>query len=117
VKLDTSILAAAGIAAALLVPRLLSGRKAAPDVVRKLLARGATIIDVRSPGEFRGGAYPGAMNIPLGELSARASEISRERPVVLYCASGTRSGLAAAQLRRAGFTDVVNAGGLGSMPR
>jgi rhodanese-related sulfurtransferase len=75
------------------------------------------VIDVRSPAEFRGGAFPGAVNIPLGELAARTSEIPRDRPVVLYCASGTRSGMAAGQLRKAGFSDVVNAGGLGAMPR
>jgi phage shock protein E len=117
VKIDTSVLMAAGLAAALLLPRLLRGRRAAPEIVRERLARGATVIDVRTPAEFRGGAYPGAINLPLGELSARVSEIRRDRPVVLYCRSGSRSGMAAAQLRNLGFTDVVNAGGLGSMPR
>jgi phage shock protein E len=115
--METLLIVAAGLAAALLLPRLLGGRRAAPELVRERLARGATVIDVRTPAEFGQGAYPGAVNIPLAELSARVPEIRRDRPVVLYCRSGARSGLAAGQLRKAGFTDIVNAGGLGDMPR
>ena len=87
------------------------------DVVKQKLQAGATVVDVRSPNEFRSGAYPRAVNIPLPELARRLGEIPKDRPVVLYCASGMRSGTAAAHLERAGFADVVNAGGLGDMPR
>ena len=44
-------------------------------------------------------------------------EISKDKPVVVYCASGGRSATAARMLLQAGYTDVVNAGGLGDMPR
>jgi phage shock protein E len=87
------------------------------ELVREKLAAGATVVDVRTPDEFRGGAYPGAVNIPVQVLAGRISEIPRDRAVVLYCGSGVRSEAAARFLRQAGFDDVVNAGGLGDMPR
>lgn len=85
-------------------------------LVKQKIDAGATIIDVRTPEEFRDGAYPGARNIPVSNLGAHLGEIPKEKPVVLYCASGARSGAAARTLKQAGFTDVVNAGGLADMP-
>lgn len=113
---ETWIAAAAVAAAGFVVTRLIGGRRMSREVVLQKIDAGATVVDVRSPEEFRSGAYPGAVNIPLGSLPARLGEIPRERPVVLYCASGMRSGSAARVLRQAGFADVVNAGGLSSMP-
>jgi rhodanese-related sulfurtransferase len=84
--------------------------------VRDRIARGASVVDVRSAGEFGAGAFPGARNIPLQALSGRLGEIPRGRPVVVYCASGMRSAAAARLLRRQGY-DVVNGGGLREMPR
>lgn len=75
-----------------------------------LLARGAQVVDVRTPGEFRGGHLESSKNIPLDDLQARSGELDRARPVVLCCASGSRSAMAVALLRRLGFTDVHNAG-------
>ncbi|WP_235969441.1 rhodanese-like domain-containing protein [Anaeromyxobacter diazotrophicus] len=116
--LDPWIIAAAAAALALVLGRrALGGRRLSPDDIRQRIAAGAVVVDVRSPDEFRGGAYPGALNIPLHELSGRLGEIPRQRPVVLYCASGARSGVAAMLLRRAGYAEVVNAGGLHDMPR
>lgn len=88
----------------------------ASNVVMEKLKAGASVVDVRSPDEFRDGAYRGAVNIPLHELPRRLAEIPRDRPVVLYCASGARSSAAARMLKQAGLTDVVNAGGLDDMP-
>lgn len=104
-------------AAFILVPRLLGARRAPVEDVKQKLAAGAVVVDVRTPEEFRGGAYPGARNIPVQEIARRLGEIPKDRPVVLYCASGVRSGSAARILQQAGFFDVVNAGGLGDMPR
>jgi rhodanese-related sulfurtransferase len=109
-----AIAAAAILVAARLV---LGARRAPPEQVRQRLAAGATVIDVRSPREFEGGAYPSARNIPLPSLADRLREIPRDRPVVLYCTSGLRSASAARLLARAGFADVLNAGGLRHMPR
>lgn len=64
------------------------------------------LVDVRNPGEVALGAMPGARNIPLSQLKARASELDPARPVVLNCAGGWRSNVAASYLRATGFADV-----------
>ncbi|MFN8093846.1 MAG: MBL fold metallo-hydrolase [Vicinamibacteria bacterium] len=73
------------------------------------------LLDVRQPEEFTGelGHVPGAHLIPLGELPARLGEIAsrKHETVVTICRSGARSARAAALLREAGFTDVVNMAG------
>jgi phage shock protein E len=102
---------------AYLVVRKFIGGKAAMSTVKQKIEAGAKIVDVRTPEEFRDGGYPGAVNIPLQVLGARMNELPKDKPVVLYCASGGRSGMAARQLKQAGFADVTNAGGLGDMPR
>jgi rhodanese-related sulfurtransferase len=76
----------------------------------KLKAEGATLIDVRSLAEFSSGNAPGSVNIPLNELSHRLNEITRPTPVVVGCASGTRSGMAKMILKKNGFKQVYNVG-------
>ncbi len=86
--------------------------------VKEKISAGARIVDVRSPEEFADEAYPGAVNIPLYTIEARLGEIgAKDAPVVLYCASGARSAMAARILKANGFSDVTNAGGLDDMPR
>jgi len=76
------------------------------------------IIDVRSPQEFRSGAYPGAINIPLDDLQQRIGELgSKSRDIMLYCASGARSAYAQQVLMQMGFTNVKNGGGIMQMMR
>jgi phage shock protein E len=116
VNLDPMTAALVAVGAWLVIRRFVGG-KAKMSTVKQKIEAGARIVDVRSPEEFRDGGYPGAVNIPLQVLGARLHELSKDVPVVLYCASGGRSGLAARQLKQAGFVDVVNAGGLGDMPR
>ncbi len=99
------------------VRRLAGGKRVSPDVVLQKIKAGATVVDVRSPGEFQSGAYPGALNIPVQELDRRLGELSKDRPIVVYCASGMRSASAERLLRARGFADVVNGGGLTQMPR
>jgi len=73
------------------------------------------IVDVRERDEFDGplGRIQGALWIPLGELSTRAGELARDRPVVTVCRSGARSAQAVVMLQRAGLPDVANlAGGM-----
>jgi rhodanese-related sulfurtransferase len=86
------------------------------NLILEKVKAGAKIVDVRTIDEFRDGAYPGAVNIPVSELGARLSEVPKNVPIILYCASGARSSAAAQLLRRSGYSDVVNAGGLGDMP-
>jgi NADPH-dependent 2,4-dienoyl-CoA reductase/sulfur reductase-like enzyme/rhodanese-related sulfurtransferase len=71
------------------------------------------VVDVRTPGEFHGGAYPGAINIPLDELQSRLDELgSKDREITLYCASGARSAYAQRMLMQLGYNKVQNGGGL-----
>ena len=81
---------------------------------RELVGQGATLVDVRSPGEFEGGHIEGAINVPVGELASKLGQIPKDRAVVVYCASGMRSARAATALREAGYQDVYD---LGSMSR
>ena len=77
-----------------------------PDLKR----RGAMFIDVRTPQEFSAASANRTVNVPILELAGRLNEIPRERPVVLCCASGTRSAMATRTLQRRGYTEVYNAG-------
>lgn len=73
--------------------------------------RGAIVIDVRSPAEYGQGAIPGSKNIPLPQIAAKADTIkSWDKPIITCCASGMRSGSAAAILRSKGI-EVINGGG------
>ncbi|MGA9406929.1 MAG: rhodanese-like domain-containing protein [Bacteroidota bacterium] len=78
---------------------------------------GAKIIDVRTSEEFNEEHYPNALNIPVDQIRRRLAEFGEKNtPIVLYCASGSRSAFAARLLKSAGYTDVINAGGLDDMP-
>ena len=58
---------------------------------------------MRTPQEFAGSSYPKAKNIPLDTLPSRMADLPKDKPIVLYCASGARSAQAARILKRAGF--------------
>ena len=75
-----------------------------------LKEQGAMLVDVRSAAEFASGNAPGSVNIPLGELTTRLKEIPTSAPVVLCCASGTRSGMAKMVLKKNGYKNVFNVG-------
>lgn len=86
---------------------------AAKQVVRRLpelRLNGAVFVDVRSPAEFASGNAPGSINIPLNELPSRLDELPKDRDVVVFCASGSRSGMAKMMLKTKGFQKVHNAG-------
>lgn len=71
---------------------------------RALVEAGAVVVDVRTPQEFAAGHVPGAKNIPFDQISARAAEIGGpETPVVVYCKTGRRSGIAAEALKGLGY--------------
>ena len=74
---------------------------------------GAVLIDVRTPAEYRDGHIPGSKNIPLQSIGNISSIISdRDTPLYVYCHSGVRSRQAAGLLRRMGYTDVTDLGGI-----
>jgi rhodanese-related sulfurtransferase len=70
------------------------------------------LVDVREPYEREAGYIAGSRHIPLVELSARAAEIERERPVVFYCRVGARSDMAAQAFRASGMQALSMRGGL-----
>jgi rhodanese-related sulfurtransferase len=87
------------------------GREIQGAEARRLIAAGARLLDVRSPGEYAGGHLPGAVNLPVQELDRRLAEAGpRDGELVLYCRSGHRSARAAEILRAHGFTRVHNLG-------
>jgi DMSO/TMAO reductase YedYZ molybdopterin-dependent catalytic subunit/glyoxylase-like metal-dependent hydrolase (beta-lactamase superfamily II) len=79
---------------------------AAQLVDRRDEAAGLQIVDIRNPGETAAGTIPGAVEMPLAGIADSMSSLDAEAPVVLYCASGYRSQIAASVLRAAGFADV-----------
>ncbi|HET6403850.1 MAG TPA: rhodanese-like domain-containing protein [Candidatus Thermoplasmatota archaeon] len=98
------------------VGRLLFGAKKRAPIVdpkeaQRLHQQGAVVIDVREAGEHRGGHIAGARNVPLAELESRLQEIPRDAPVVVHCALGSRSALAAKRLQALGFENVHDMSG------
>ena len=92
--------------------QMMSRRNAQPSAPKAVSAE-PIIVDVRTPGEFAGGAYPGAKNIPLDELPSRINELGdKSRDITVYCASGARSAYAQRMLMQMGYADVKNGGGL-----
>lgn len=79
-------------------------------LVPSLLKQGALIIDVRTNDEFISGNINGSINIPLGLLSEKLSELDNTKPIILCCASGSRSSIARRILKAKGFENVHNAG-------
>jgi rhodanese-related sulfurtransferase len=76
------------------------------ELVQCLAGGKVTVVDVREASEFASGAIAGAINVPLSSFDP--NKIPREKPVVVYCVSGSRSAMAQRVLRSAGFDEVRN---------
>jgi len=72
------------------------------DLAQKI-KEGATIIDVRTPEEFKSGHVKGSINIPLDKVKNQLGKIDKTKVVITCCRSGARSGMAADVLKRNGF--------------
>jgi rhodanese-related sulfurtransferase len=84
-----------------------------PQEVSRLHDDGAIqLIDVRAGHEHEAGHIAGTTLIELSEISSRAGEIDRERPVVFYCRSGARSAMATEAFAQAGYDAHNMAGGM-----
>jgi rhodanese-related sulfurtransferase len=72
------------------------------------------VIDVRTPAEFAAGHVAGAQNIDVEapDFASRIASLDPKEAYLVYCRSGRRSAVAADQMAAAGFTDIVDAGGL-----
>jgi len=98
------------------IAAMMANRNTKPPI--KSSSNKPMVIDVRSAEEFKGGAFPGAINIPLDELQLRIIELGdKSREITLYCASGARSAYGQKGLQQLGFTNVKNGGGIMQMMR
>ncbi|MBW3588264.1 MAG: rhodanese-like domain-containing protein [Actinobacteria bacterium] len=90
-----------------------------PDQVAKELEEGAIVIDVREPQERKESNIPGSISAPRGMLEFYADpslpyhkeEFNPDRRLILHCASGGRSALAAETLQQMGYTNVAHLDG------
>ena len=88
-------------------------RVSAPLASERLARGEALALDVRSPGERAQKSVAGSVAIPLNHLATRAKELPADRPLLVYCAGGYRSSIAASLLQQQGFTTVSEiAGGI-----
>ena len=79
----------------------------------KELIENGTVVDVRSPQEFKVEHFQSANNIPLEQVSQKVNDLKEmPNPIIAYCFSSNRSGMAVSVLKQAGITDAVNGGGL-----
>jgi len=79
------------------------------------LSQNPLIIDVRTTEEFATGTVPGAINIPSHLIPLRLAEIPKDKPVIVFCQSGSRSGLTKNFLLREGYTNCVNGGAMATV--
>lgn len=81
---------------------------------KALVQNGAKIIDVRTPSEFSAGHIKNSVNIPLQTIQGQLSKIKKDKPIILCCASGARSGAATRILKSNGY-EAYNGGGWASL--
>lgn len=91
-----------------------------PAEAKTLIAQGAVVVDVRDSAELAaGGKVKGAIHIPRGSLEFKADDttgyhdknLAKDKPVILYCAAGSRAALAGKALKDMGYNKVFNLGG------
>jgi sulfur-carrier protein adenylyltransferase/sulfurtransferase len=82
-----------------------------PEQVREMQARGESVVylDVREPNEWNLGRLPHAVHLPRGNLETKVEAlIDRDQRVVIYCARGNRSALAALTMKQMGYDNVAS---------
>lgn len=106
------------VSGALLLWPAIRGRTAGPSVsplqaTLMINREDAIVVDVREPDEFARGHLPNARTIPLGQIDKRLGELEKykDKPVIVICHTGNRSGSACGMLRKNGFTKVFNLAG------
>ncbi len=74
---------------------------------------GSVLLDVRGRDEYAQGHIPGSVNIPLNEIESVAAKVpDRDTRIFVHCLGGTRSSQAVAHMKRLGYVNVVNIGGI-----
>ena len=87
------------------------------SIVKKWIHDGALIVDVRTPEEFNAGNYKNSINIPLSDIEKNIEVFGdKNRPIIVYCRSGRRSGEARRILEKHKYNKILNAGAFSNMP-
>ncbi|MDF2789194.1 MAG: rhodanese-like protein [Neobacillus sp.] len=81
------------------------------ELKNELNEKNKQFVDVRTPGEYKGNHIKGFKNIPLHQLAEKATNLSKDKEVVVICQSGMRSQKASKQLKKLGFSNVTNVKG------
>lgn len=83
------------------------------NIIEQIKAKKGTLLDVRSVMEFEGEHINGAINIPLDTVESKIKEIATmPKPIVVYCLSGGRSGVATNIIQQNGISETYNGGGI-----
>jgi rhodanese-related sulfurtransferase len=78
--------------------------------LKSIIAEGAFLVDVRTPGEFAEGHVKGSVNIPLDKVTSQLAKFKNKKNIIVFCRSGGRSSQAKNILQQNGFTNVINGG-------
>lgn len=78
--------------------------------LKQVIAEGAFLVDVRTPGEFADGHVKGSVNIPLNTIPTQLAKFKNKKNIIVFCLSGGRSSRAKSILEQNGFTNVINGG-------
>lgn len=110
------LIAVAFASGAMLVWPLVRSRASGPalttlQATQLINSKNAIVVDIRPPEEFAKGSLPNARNLPADKVKDRASELKKDKPLIVVCATGKSAGPVAAQLRSSGFNEVFVLGG------
>jgi rhodanese-related sulfurtransferase len=83
-----------------------------PTGAKEIIDSGAQLIDVRTEVEYEAGHIPGSRHVPLADIQRESAGLDQEKPVILYCRSGNRSGPAADAFAASGWDAHSIEGGL-----
>ena len=88
-----------------------------PKIDAKELVKNGYLVDVRSAAEFANGHVKGSVNIPMDSLSKNMKLLKTKQPIVIFCQSGMRAGMAKAMMNKNGIDQVTNVGGWQKLKR
>jgi len=98
-----------------IAPKLSGVKSLSASAYMQMRKQPHTLLDVRQSGEWAKAHPVPAIHIPLSEINQRMQELDKQIPVVVICASGNRSAMAATKLANTGFDSVYNfSGGMGA---
>ena len=91
-------------------PLVAAAQNVSPEGAYKLVTQNHDLylLDVRTPAEYRQARLEGAMLIPIDQLVNRINELPSNRPILVYCAVGSRSAQVVNYLARRGYTEIYN---------